>query len=434
MRVAVVGSGYVGLVTGAGLASTGNDVVCIDRSAERIAGLEGGTVPFYEPGLGELLQEVRQRNRLKFTSDLPTGVSGADVVFLAVGTPQGADGSADTSQVMTAAREIGEALTGFAVIATKSTVPVGTSEQVRSVVGGATEMPFAVASNPEFLKEGDAVNDFLRPSRIVIGTDDARARDVLERLYSPFNLRERRVVNMDITSAELTKYAANALLATKISFINEIAVLCELVGADVEMVRQAVGADPRIGSAFIYPGIGYGGSCFPKDVRAVASTAREHGYRFAIAEAVDAVNDRQRGLLMRKVVARFGDDLRSKTIAVWGLSFKPGTDDVREAPALDLIESLLAAGANVRVYDPKAMMTARVALGDRRIHYADSSLDAVRGASAVCLCTEWPDFRQPDFDELQQVMAEPVVFDGRNIYDPTLMRDRGFEYFGVGRP
>jgi UDPglucose 6-dehydrogenase len=434
MRVAVVGSGYVGLVTGAGLASTGNDVVCIDRSADRIAGLESGTVPFYEPGLGELLDEVRQRNHLSFTTDLPKGVSGADVVFLAVGTPQGANGSADTSQVLTAAREIGEALTGFAVIATKSTVPVGTSERVRDVVAGATEWPFAVASNPEFLKEGDAVNDFLRPSRIVIGADDAKAREVLERLYSPFNLRERRVVHMDITSAELTKYAANALLATKISFMNEIAVLCDLVGADVEMVRQAVGADPRIGSAFIYPGIGYGGSCFPKDVRAVASTAREHGYRFAIAEAVDAVNARQRRLLMEKLVARFGDDLRSKTFAVWGLSFKPGTDDVREAPALDLIESLLSAGANVRVYDPKAMMNARLALGDRRVYYADSTLDAARGANAVCLCTEWPDFRQPDFDELKQVMAEPMVFDGRNIYDPTLLLDLGFEYFGVGRP
>lgn len=416
------------------MAYTGNDVVCIDRIPEHIASLERGDLPFYEPGLAELVAEAREQGNLHFTTDLGKGVCEADIVFLAVGTPPEEDGSADTSNVIAAARETGRAIQKFTVIVTKSTVPVGTSELVRAAVADVTDVPFAVASNPEFLKEGDAVNDFLKPSRIVIGTDDERARDLLEQLYSPFIMREHRVAFMDIASAELTKYAANALLATKISFINEIAALCELVGADVELVRRAVGADPRIGPAFIYPGIGYGGSCFPKDVRALASTALAHGHRFALAEAVDSVNQRQRGLLMEKLKAHFGDDLPRKTIAIWGLSFKPGTDDVREAPALYLIKSLLAVGARVRAYDPKAMTTARVALGDTPVHYAASAAEAAEGADALCLCTEWPAFRQPDFDELRTLMVEPTLFDGRNIYDPSRVRDQGFKYYGIGRP
>jgi UDPglucose 6-dehydrogenase len=329
---------------------------------------------------------------------------------------------------------VGRALTGFAVVVTKSTVPVGTSARVRQALAEVAQHPFAVASNPEFLKEGDAVNDFLKPARIVIGTDDPRARELLEELYSPYIIREHKVAFMDIASAELTKYAANALLATKISFINEIATLCEMVGADVEAVRRAVGADPRIGPAFIYPGIGYGGSCFPKDVKAIVATAREHGYRFAIGEAVEAVNQRQRGLLLDKLARHFGGHLEGRTIAVWGLAFKPRTDDVREAPALALIQGLLAQGARVRAYDPAAIETARAALGDAPVHYARSAMDAAEGAHALCLCTEWPTFRQPDFERLRQIMAQPTILDGRNIYDPARLRRLGFTYHGVGRP
>jgi UDPglucose 6-dehydrogenase len=434
MRVAVVGSGYVGLVTGAGLASTGNDVVCIDRLPEKIVTLDRGEIPFYEPGLADLVAQTRRDGRLRFTTDTRSGVADADVVFLAVGTPPDGDGSADVSHVLTAAREVGESLRGFTVVVTKSTVPVGTSEMVRAAIAEATDEPFAVASNPEFLKEGDAVNDFLKPSRVVIGADDERARALLEELFRPYVMRDHNVMFMDIASSELTKYAANALLATKISFINEIAQLCDRVGADVELVRRAVGADPRIGSAFLYPGIGYGGSCFPKDVHAIAATARELGYEFAIAEAVSAVNERQRGLLLERVTAHFSGELDGRTVAVWGLSFKPRTDDVREAPALVLIKGLLAEGAVVRVFDPEAMATARDALGDSSVYYASSPLDAVDGADALCLCTEWAVFRQPDFVAMRELMNELNLFDGRNIYDPVRVRELGFSYVGIGRP
>ncbi|MFH1809123.1 MAG: UDP-glucose/GDP-mannose dehydrogenase family protein [Pseudomonadota bacterium] len=433
MRVAVIGSGYVGLVTGAGLAHSGNDVVCIDKDPDKVATLERGEIPFYEPGLAELVAGVRREGHLRFTTSIAEGMRDAQIVFLAVGTPPNEDGSADVSHVLEAARDVGRALTGFVVVVTKSTVPVGTAVQVRQAITEITTQPFAVASNPEFLKEGDAVNDFLKPARIVIGTDDPQARERLEELYSPYIIREHKVAFMDIASAELTKYAANALLATKISFINEIATLCEMVGADVEAVRRAVGADPRIGPAFIYPGIGYGGSCFPKDVKAIVATARAHGYRFAIAEAVEAVNQRQRGLLLEKIVKHFGGRPEGKTIAIWGLAFKPRTDDVREAPALTLIQGLLAQGATIRAYDPAAMQTARAALGDRPVHYASTALEAAEGADALCLCTEWSTFRQPDFERLRSVMREPTIFDGRNIYDLARLRRQGFTIYGVGR-
>ena len=433
MRVAVIGTGYVGLVTGAGLAHTGNDVVCVDNAIEKIRQLETGSIPFFEPGLAELVATVRREGHLQFSTSIESALTGAQIVFLAVGTPSSADGSADLTAVLAAAAEVGRALRDFTVVVTKSTVPVGTSDKVRQAIARVTDRPFAVASNPEFLKEGDAVNDFLRPARIVIGTDDARARDLLEDLYSPYIIREHKVFFMDIASAELTKYAANALLATKISFINEVATLCERVGADVELVRRAVGADPRIGSAFIYPGIGYGGSCFPKDIRAIVATAREHGYRFNIAEAVDAVNQRQRGVLLGKLLQHFGGTLAGRTIAVWGLSFKPQTDDVREAPALELIRGALEHGAQVRAYDPVATANARSMLGACPVFYADSAYQAAEGAHALCLCTEWPTFRQPDLDRLRTLMAAPAIFDGRNIYDPARVRGRGFSYVGIGR-
>lgn len=434
MRVAVIGTGYVGLVTGAGLAYTGNDVVCIDKDTAKIAALEQGDIPFYEPGLSDLVLNARGEGHLRFAPQIAGAVEDAQIVMLAVGTPPRPDGSADLGDVLRAAEEVGRHLRDFTVIVTKSTVPVGTAERVRQAVAAVTTTPFAVASNPEFLKEGDAVNDFLKPARIVIGTDDERARARLEELYSPYIIRERKVVFMDIASAELTKYAANALLATKISFMNEIAQLSESVGADVEMIRRAVGADPRIGASFIYPGIGYGGSCFPKDIKAIIATAREHGCRFAIAEAVDAVNQAQRGLLLEKLTSHFDGELADKVIAVWGLSFKPNTDDVRESPALTLIEGLLAQGACVRAYDPQAAATARLELIDDRLTYCGNAYEAVEGADALCLCTEWSTFRQPDFERIKSVMRQAVLFDGRNIYDPRRVRELGYTYYGIGRP
>lgn len=433
MRVAVIGSGYVGLVTGAGLAHTGNDVVCIDKDGSKIRTLEAGEIPFYEPGLKDLVANARKEGHLRFATDIASEITGSQIVFLAVGTPEASDGSADLSYVYAAAEDVGKAIREFTVIVTKSTVPVGTSKRVREVVAAATDVPFAVASNPEFLKEGDAINDFLKPARIVIGTDDDRARALLEDLYAPYIIREHKVFFMDIHSAELTKYAANALLATKISFINEMAMLCERVGADVELVRRAVGADPRIGPAFIYPGIGYGGSCFPKDIKAIIATARQLGHRFEIGEAVDAVNQRQRGLLLEKMSAHFGGPCNGKTIAVWGLAFKPRTDDVREAPALTLIQGLRAQGAKIRAYDPAATETARAVLGDKDIVYTSGAYEAAEGAHALCLCTEWSTFRQPDFDRLSKLMAEPTLFDGRNVYDPDRVRQQGFAYYGIGR-
>jgi UDPglucose 6-dehydrogenase len=436
MRLAVLGTGYVGLVAGAGFADFGNDVVCVDIDAEKVARLGRGILPIYEPGLEGLVQRNYAEGRLTFTTDLATAVRGADVVFIAVGTPSAHDGSADLSQVLAAAQSVGRAIDsgagGLTVIVTKSTVPVGTAQKIKDVVGKVTQQPFAVGSNPEFLKEGDAVNDFMKPDRIIIGSDDPRAIDVLRHLYAPFVRTNDRILTMDARSAELTKYASNAYLATRISFMNDMANLCERVGADVEMVRRGMGMDPRIGPKFLFPGVGYGGSCFPKDVKAAMHTAREHGWTLDILEAVHRVNERQKGLLADKILRRFGGDLRGKTVAVWGLAFKPGTDDVREAPALTVIDRLLAAGARVHGHDPVANESAQKVLGDR-IRYFDNNYDAADGANALALLTEWHQFRRPNFQRLKERMRGAHLFDGRNIWEPTEVLPLGFTYEGIGR-
>ncbi len=432
MKVAVVGTGYVGLVSGAGLADLGVDVVCIDVDEPKVRRLERGEIPFYEPGLDELVARTVKAGRLTFSSTMADAIPGRDVVMLAVGTPPAADGSADLTALLGAAREVAAAVTRPCVLVTKSTVPVGTADRLREVVAGAPHA-IHVASNPEFLKEGDAVNDFLKPERIVVGTDDAFARGVLERLYQPLMLRELRILHMDTRSAELTKYAANAMLATRISFMNELAALCEQVGATIDDVRRGIASDSRIGKAFLYSGVGYGGSCFPKDVAALVMTARQHGVVLGIAEATQAANQRQRGVLLAKLLAHFKGALAGRTVAVWGLAFKPRTDDIRDAPSLPLIEGLLAAGAKVRAYDRAAIANARARFGDK-VHFTDDEYAAVDGAHAVCLVTEWAELRMPDWDEIKRRMAaEPAVFDGRNIYAPSALRDKGFTYYGIGR-
>jgi UDPglucose 6-dehydrogenase len=431
MKVAVVGTGYVGLVTGAGLADAGTDVVCIDIDKEKIATLTAGQIPFYEPGLDELVARNVKAKRHAFSSDLAASVDGVEVLLLAVGTPASADGSADLSILLSAVEQIAKAATGPLVIATKSTVPVGTADKIRAIVKNAKHA-IHVASNPEFLKEGDAVNDFLKPERIIIGTDDVVARDVLERLYKPLMLRELRILHMDTKSAELTKYAANGMLAVRISYMNELAALCEKVGASIDDVRRGISSDSRIGKAFLYAGVGYGGSCFPKDVRALAATAREHGMTLDILEATHQVNQRQRGVMLEKVIRHFKGELKGKTIAVWGLSFKPRTDDIREAPSIPFIEGLLAAGASVRAYDRAAIKNAKARFGDK-VHFTEDEYAAVDGAAAVCLMTEWPELRAPDWDEIKRRMASPAVFDGRNVYDGAQVRSRGFTYVGIGR-
>lgn len=433
MRIAVVGTGYVGLVTGAGLSDMGLDVTCVDVDAQKIERLSQGEVPIYEPGLEDLLRRNLKARRLRFTTALQEAVDGAQAVFLAVGTPMGDGGAADLSYLLRAAEQVCEAATGPVVLVTKSTVPVGTADRIRGIVrehGG--NKGITVASNPEFLKEGDAVNDFLKPDRIVIGTDEPEAKDLLERIYRPFMLRDFRVIHMDTRSAELSKYAANAMLATRISFMNEVAALCEQVGANIDAVRKGISTDSRIGKAFLYAGVGYGGSCFPKDVKALIATARDHGMPLRIMESVDEVNQRQRGVMLEKILASFQGDLAGKTVAVWGLAFKPRTDDIREAPAIPLIEGLLAAGASVRAYDRAARDNARALFGDR-IQVVEDEYAALEGAHALALMTEWPEFRLPDWDVAKARMARAIVFDGRNIYNPALMRELGFEYVGIGR-
>lgn len=432
MKIAVIGTGYVGLVSGAGLADLGVEVACVDVDAAKIQRLERGEIPFYEPGLDELVARNVKAGRLSFTTSLVEAVTGREVVMLAVGTPPAPDGSADLSALVEAARQVAAAVSGPCVLVTKSTVPVGTAERLRAEVQGAAH-PVHVASNPEFLKEGDAVNDFLKPERIILGTDDAFSRGVLERLYKPMMLRELRILHMDTKSAELTKYAANTMLATRISFMNELSALCEKVGASIDEVRRGISSDSRIGKAFLYAGVGYGGSCFPKDVAALLVTARQHGVTLGIAEAAQAANLRQRGVLLEKLLGHFRGELAGRTIAVWGLAFKPRTDDIRDAPALPLIEGLLAAGARVRAYDRAAIANARARFGDK-VHFTDDEYAAVDGAAALCLVTEWAELRMPDWDEIKRRMApSPVVFDGRNIYAPELLRDKGFSYVGIGR-
>jgi UDPglucose 6-dehydrogenase len=432
MRVTIVGSGYVGLVAGACLAETGNDVVCADVDPRKIARLVESDIPIYEPGLEQLVRRNRVEGRLSFTTDVGAAVEHGKVVFIAVGTPPGEDGSADLQHVLSVARTIGQHMNEPKVVVTKSTVPVGTAERVRSAIRGETRVPFHICSNPEFLKEGAAIEDFMKPDRVILGVDSDEARDVMADLYAPFVRTGNPVLFMDIPSAEVTKYAANAMLATRISFMNQIADLCERVGADVSMVRKGIGTDRRIGSAFLFPGPGYGGSCFPKDVRALAHTAREMGMEPSLLEAVEAVNDRQKLVLLTKLVRRLGPRLAGRQVAVWGLSFKAETDDMRESPALTLVDGILGAGGSVRAHDPKAMEAAREIYGDR-LYYAHDPYEALAGADALVIVTEWLVYRNPDFEKMRSLLKAPIIFDGRNLYDPDRMVRLGFEYHGIGR-
>jgi UDPglucose 6-dehydrogenase len=433
MKIAIVGTGYVGLVAGACFAESGNDVICVDKDESKVRMLRAGKMPIYEPGLEELVRRNRHENRLTFTTQLPKAVRASTIIFIAVGTPQGEDGSADLQHVLNVARDIARTMNGYRVIVDKSTVPVGTSARVREVVRRETTHPFSVVSNPEFLKQGAAIDDFMKPDRVVIGAEDPRARDIMQELYEPFTRTGAPIMMMDCASAELSKYAANAMLATRISFMNDLAMLCERVGADVDSVRKAMGADERIGQKFLFPGCGYGGSGFPKDIKALVATARNHGLDFTLLSAVDAVNDRQKRLLAQKAKAHFGPgNLRGKKFGVWGLAFKPKTDDLRHAPALALIDELLADGAVVTAHDPVAMDNARGHYGDR-IHFVNNPYLAVDGADALFLVTEWNEFRQPDFVRIKAAMKQPVLFDGRNIWNAHRLRALGFTYHGVGR-
>ncbi len=431
MKIAVVGTGYVGLVLGACLAESGNDVICVDNVEAKVRMLRRGQVPIYEPGLQELVKRNKSEGRLAFTTELPKAVRASQVVFIAVGTPQGEDGSADLRHVLGVAREIAKAMPGYRVIVNKSTVPVGTAEKVREIVRRETTHPFSVVSNPEFLKQGAAVDDFMKPDRVVIGAEDPRASELMVSLYSPFTRTGAPIMVMDCASAELSKYAANAILATKISFMNEIANVCDVFGADVDRVRQAVGSDRRIGTSFLFPGVGYGGSCFPKDVKALVRFAADKKYDFKILKAVNSVNDLQKRVLVKKIEDHFGS-VKGKTIAVWGLSFKPKTDDMREAPAIPIIETLLSKGAKVQAYDPEAMNVARGIFGSK-ISYTKRNYDALKGADALAVVTEWQEFREPDFARMRKLMRGAVVFDGRNIYSPSQMKSEGFTYYSIGR-
>lgn len=432
MKIAVIGTGYVGLVTGAGFSDFGHDVTCVDVDRGRVAALERGEIPIHEPGLPELVRRNAHLGRLHFTTSIAHAVPGAQVAIIAVGTPSSPDGAADLSYVFEAARQIGGALDGYAVVVTKSTVPVGTSDRVRELVAGATTHPFAVASNPEFLKEGDAVNDFLKPMRVIVGAEDAQAIAVMRELYRGVMRTGDRLQVMNIRSAELTKYAANAMLATRISFMNELARFAEVVGADIEAIRKGIGADPRIGAKFLFAGAGFGGSCFPKDLRALRHAARMVDIPLGIVDAAERANERQKRVLGDKIVAHFGGDLTGKRIAIWGLAFKPETDDIREAPALTLVDQLRAAGASVTGYDPAALANARAQLGDA-IELVDDPYRAAGGADALVLVTEWHELRQPDLAKLATLMRTRVLFDGRNVWSPDDARAAGFVYHGIGR-
>lgn len=429
MRIGVVGTGYVGLVVGACLAETGNTVICVDNNAEKIAALKRGEIPLYEPGLAEMIP--RNDERLAFTTDLGAAVRTSEILFIAVGTPQDHDGSADMTYVLEVAEAIARAMDGPKIVITKSTVPVGTAAQVRRVMQAITSHPVSVVSNPEFLKEGAAVEDFLKPDRVVIGTDDPEVEAVMRELYEPFVRTGRPVLVMDHASAELTKYAANAMLATRISFMNEIANLCDKVGADVRNVRLGIGTDSRIGSSFLFPGVGYGGSCFPKDIKALRKIGRDVECSLRVIDGVDAANEEQKAILVPRIAAYLGD-LRGKRIGVWGLAFKPRTDDMREAPALAIIEGLLKGGAEVRAYDPKSIPIARGLL-DHKVKLCGKSYEAAEGADALVVVTEWNEFREPDFQRLKSLMRKPAIFDGRNIYNPHALREIGFYYEGIGR-
>lgn len=433
MKVCVVGTGYVGLVAGTCLAEMGNDIICVDNNADKIESLKQGQVPIYEPGLEELLRANTKEERLFFTTNLTDAVQKSLICIIAVGTPELEDGSADLTAVLEVARQIAKAMDGYRVIVTKSTVPVGTADKIRAIVAENTAHEFSIVSNPEFLKQGAAVDDFLKPDRVVIGADNQRAFDIMRELYSPFLRTGNPIINMDIKSAEMTKYAANAFLATKISYINEMSTLCEKVGADVQMVRIGISTDNRIGAQFLFPGLGYGGSCFPKDVKALIKTGLDHGHPMNILEAVDAKNDQQRVDFISKVLEHFNGDVNGKTFALWGLAFKPRTDDMREAPSRTIIDTLLAQGAKIRAFDPKAMDSARRLLGDK-ITYCETSYEALEGVDALLLVTEWNEFRRPDFEKMRKLMKRPLIFDGRNQYEIERMGRRGFEYVCIGRP
>jgi UDPglucose 6-dehydrogenase len=431
MNVTVIGTGYVGLVSGACLADAGNSVLCLDLNAEKIKLLNENRIPIHEPGLEPIVRRNREAKRLRFSTNVAESVAHGELQLIAVGTPPGEDGSADLQQVLAAARAIGRHMQGYKVIATKSTVPVGTADKIKEVIRGETKADFAVVSNPEFLKEGAAVEDFMRPDRVIIGADDERAVGLLRQLYAPFQRNRERVIVMTVRSAELTKYAANCMLATRISFMNEMANLAEALGADIEEVRHGIGADPRIGTQFLYAGAGFGGSCFPKDVKALQQSAVQAGRPLRVLEAVDRVNEAQKHVLAEKIRARFGA-LEGKRFALWGLAFKANTDDLREAPSLTLIADLLAAGAVVCAYDPAAGAEAKRIFKDR-IHVVDSALAALEGADALAIVTEWQEFRSPDFGAIKQRLRTPIIFDGRNLYEPSVVKGHGIEYFPIGR-
>ncbi|HNW69942.1 MAG TPA: UDP-glucose/GDP-mannose dehydrogenase family protein [Bacteroidales bacterium] len=436
MKIVVVGTGYVGLVTGTCFAEVGIDTVCVDIDLEKIENLKKGILPIYEPGLDTMIHRNVEKNRLHFSTDLASALPGAEVVFIAVGTPPDEDGSADLKHVLGVAAEIGKNMDEYLLVVTKSTVPVGTAVKVKNAIttelnARGVDIPFDVASNPEFLKEGAAVDDFMKPDRIVVGLESDRAQNVMKQLYKPFTLNGHPVIFMDIPSAEMTKYAANAMLATKISFMNDIANLCEIMGANVNMVRNGIGSDRRIGNKFIYPGIGYGGSCFPKDVKALIKTANENGYNLRVLKSVEEVNDDQKSVLFNKVLKYFDNQLKDKVIAMWGLSFKPETDDMREAPALVLIEKFLNAGAKIKAYDPAAMKEAKRRLGDK-IEYVNDQYEALIDADCLLIVTEWTEFRLPNLNVIKKLLKKHVIFDGRNIYDIKNLKEEGFEYFCIG--
>jgi len=431
MKLAVVGTGYVGLVVGACLAENGNEVVCVDNDSKKIRGLKRGKIPIYEPGLNELVDRNQEEQRLRFSTSLNRSVKNAQVIFIAVGTPEGEDGSADLKYVTAVARDLARAMNGYKVVVIKSTVPVGTAARLREVIRRETTYPFSVVSNPEFLKQGAAIDDFMRPDRVVVGAEDPRAVELMQTLYAPFTRTGAPIQLMDCASAELCKYASNAMLATRVSFMNEIANVCELFGADVDKVRHAMASDRRIGPSFLFPGIGYGGSCFPKDVKALVKFSRDEGYRYRILESVESVNASQKLRLVEKMQKHF-NSLNGKTIGIWGLSFKPRTDDMREAPAVVIIDALLRKGARVQAYDPEAEATARRIFGDK-INYAPHSYDAVKGVDALAVLTEWNEFREPDFARMRSLMRHPVIFDGRNVFDVEHIRSEGFTYYSIGR-
>ena len=439
MKITLIGAGYVGLVTGTCLAEVGNNVLCLDVDPHKIATLKSGGIPIYEPGLEDMVRRNVAAGRLDFTTDIAAAVQFGDIQFIAVGTPPDEDGSADLQYVLDAARNIGRHMNGFKLVIDKSTVPVGTADRVRATIAETLasrglEVDFCVASNPEFLKEGAAINDFMSPDRIIIGTDSERATQLLRRLYAPFQRNHERLVVMDVRSAELTKYAANAMLATRISFMNELALLAEKLGADIERVRQGIGSDPRIGYHFLYAGCGYGGSCFPKDVQALRRTAREYGAPLRILDAIEAANEAQKRILVEKLKSRFGAQLDGRRFALWGLAFKPNTDDMREAPSRVIMEALWAMGATVAAYDPAAMPETRRLYGEHPdLMLTPHPMDALRGADALLIVTEWKAFRSPDFAAMKALLRQPVIFDGRNLYDPAAMRREGFEYFPIGR-